>query len=621
MSETFDFVVVGGGSAGAVIAGRLSEDPSCRVALIEAGGRPPDVEQIPVACAAMQQNPATDWMYTADPGRAGLGLVGRRVPVPRGKMLGGSSGLNYMAYVRGHPADFDSWAESGAAGWSYAEVLPYFRKSEGLTPCKDVVIDPEAHGARGPLGVSVRSPILAGAREFVEAAAGAGIPSGDYNGRDRGGPVGIASLMQTTTRNGRRSSTYRAFIEGEAEHRANLTIIAGAQAARVVLRESSGKTAATAVEYRTPDGQIHTASALKEVILSAGAVGSPHLLMLSGIGPAKELEKAGVSCLVDSPHVGKHLKDHVHVPLFFHSSASGVRMSEVGVSLGPDALRQPAGPLPADPAEDVNLPPDLKALRDEAERRITEWATTGRGLISSSLYDAGAWFSTGLGDLHTHDAQITCIPSGCNGDLWALARVDTARFFDDVTTRLAPDAASILLLANPVQPHSEGEIVLESADPAVPPAIRMNYYGDSHDMKVMVAILRRLFDVAAHWPDGRLGTWLAPPKLAAQHGYCEGTRPSDAFLQDLALHFSLTVYHLTSTCRIGSVVDPRLRVAGVSNLRVADASIMPNVVSGNTNAVSIMIGEKAAEMVAADHGVQLKEFAVSYGEATTQLSR
>ncbi len=131
MSETFDFVVVGGGSAGAVIAGRLSEDPSCRVALIEAGERPPDVEQIPVACAAMQQNPATDWMYTADPGRAGLGLIGRRVPVPRGKMLGGSSGLNYMAYVRGHPADFDSWAESGATGWSYAEVLPYFRKSEG----------------------------------------------------------------------------------------------------------------------------------------------------------------------------------------------------------------------------------------------------------------------------------------------------------------------------------------------------------------------------------------------------------------------------------------------------------------------------------------------------------
>jgi choline dehydrogenase len=620
MSETFDFVVVGGGSAGSVIAGRLSEDPSCRVALIEAGGRPPDVEQIPVACAAMQQSPVTDWMYTADPGRAGLGLVGRRVPVPRGKMLGGSSGLNYMAYVRGHPGDFDSWADGGATGWSYAGVLPYFRKSEGLTPCEDVVIDPDAHGMRGPLGVSVRSPILAAAREFVEAAVGAGIPRGDYNGCDRGGPAGLASLMQTSTINGRRSSTYRAFIEGEAERRANLTIITGAQVERVVLQQSSGKLAATAVEYRSADGQIHTASALKEVILSAGAVGSPHLMMLSGIGPAKELEKAGVSCLIDASHVGKHLKDHVQVPLFFHPSASGVRMSEVGVSLGPDGLRYPGGPLPVDPAEDANLPPDLKALRDEAERRITEWATTGRGLISSSLYDAAAWFSTGLGDLHSHDAQIACFPCGCNLDFYRLLRLDTDQFFDDVTTRLSPDASSIILLANPVLPHSEGEIVLESADPAVPPAIRMNYYADPHDIKVMVAVLRRLFDVAAHWPAGRLGTWLAPPKLAAKHGYREGTAPSDEFLEDLALHFSITVYHLSSTCRIGSVVDPQLRVSGVANLRVADASIMPNVVSGNTNAACIMIGEKAAEMVAADHGVQLKQFAVSIYKASAPYS-
>src|SRR5271165_6300361 len=184
----FDFIVVGAGSAGAVIASRLSEDPHCRVALIEAGDRPPDVEQMPVACSAMQLNPATDWMYTADPGNAGLGLHRRRMPVPRGKMLGGSSGLNYMAYVRGHPGDFDSWAENGADGWSYSDVLPYFRKSEGLCPCESIVIDWQAHNSSGPLGVSVRSPILPGASEFVEAAEAAGIPRGDYNGRDRGGP-------------------------------------------------------------------------------------------------------------------------------------------------------------------------------------------------------------------------------------------------------------------------------------------------------------------------------------------------------------------------------------------------------------------------------------------------
>ena len=187
MPQSFDFIVVGGGSAGAVIAARLSEDPACRVALLEAGGAPPGLELMPVACGAMQLNPATDWMYTADPGKAGLGLVGRRVPVPRGKMLGGSSGINYMAYVRGHPGDFDFWAEGGATGWSYADVLPYFRKSEGLAPSGDILIDAPAHNNNGPLGVSVRSPVLTGAREFVAAAEAAGIPRGDYNGRDRGG--------------------------------------------------------------------------------------------------------------------------------------------------------------------------------------------------------------------------------------------------------------------------------------------------------------------------------------------------------------------------------------------------------------------------------------------------
>ena len=217
MAETFDFIVIGGGSAGAVIAARLSEDPSCRVALIEAGERPPDVELMPVACAAMQKNPATDWMYSADPGRAGLGLVGRRVPVPRGKMLGGSSGINYMAFVRGHPGDFDSWAEGGATGWSYADVLPYFRKSEGLTPSEEIVIDPEAHGVSGPLNVSVRSPVLDAAREFVQAAEATGMRRGDYNGRDRGGAAGVVSLMQTNTRKGQRASTYRAFLEGDRQ--------------------------------------------------------------------------------------------------------------------------------------------------------------------------------------------------------------------------------------------------------------------------------------------------------------------------------------------------------------------------------------------------------------------
>jgi choline dehydrogenase-like flavoprotein len=230
--------------------------------------------------------------------------------------------------------------------------------------------------------------------------------------------------------------------------------------------------------------------------------------------------------------------------------------------------------------------------------------------VSSSLYEACAWFSTGLGDDHTHDAQLAVFVCGYNEAIWRTClRVDPVEYFDDPGSRLAPDAESVIVLANPVQPHSEGEIVLTSADPLDQPDIRMNYYGDPYDMEVMVAVLRRALDVVAHWPgEQALGPWLVPPALAARHGYVPGEAPSDELLEDLARHYSFTVYHLTSTCRMGSVVDPRLRVMGVNGLRVADASVMPNVVSGNTNAAAIMIGEKAAEMLAADHGVRLAEF-------------
>jgi len=376
------------------------------------------------------------------------------------------------------------------------------------------------------------------------------------------------------------------------------------------LEGSPGQMEAKGIEYRNATGEISVALASKEVILSAGAVGSPHLLLLSGIGPRRELETIGVPCLVDSQHVGKHLKDHIQVPLFFSAPGVGVSMVEVGLSMGPDVLRHPAGPLPADKRDDEKMPAELQALKQEAERRLAEWVTTGCGLVSSSLYEACAWFSTGLGDHHSHDAQMAFIPCGYNHDLWHLClNVDTAQYFDDASKRLTPDAESMIVLANPVLPHSEGEIVLESADPVAHPAIRMNYFGDAHDMKVMVAVVRRALDVVAHWPSHReIGPLMVPPFLAEKHGYLEGATPSDALLEDLALHFSITVYHLTSTCRIGSVVNPRLQVTGVGKLRVADASVMPNVVSGNTNAASIMIGEKAAEMIAADHGVKIEEF-------------
>lgn len=400
-----------------------------------------------------------------------------------------------------------------------------------------------------------------------------------------------------------RQSSYTAFLAPVME-RPNLTVFTGAYATKIKLDGLR----AVGAEYQLESGEAKIARASKELVVSNGAFNTPALLMRSGIGPKSELEKVGVTSVLDQPHVGKHMRDHL-MALFIHPAPRlGKSVLEVFTSLGPDALKS-IGALPEDEA---SMTADQKKLKADAEKQIGELMNEGRGLAGSSLYDAVAFYNTGLGDEHTHDAQLAFLPCGYNKEIWGgLFSYDIEKYFGSAEAAdklMGPTSQNVMLIAHIVRPHSEGEVLLASADVKAQPEIRFNYMSDSegHDLKVFKSVCKRALAIGKAMPS--VENVYIPELLKKKHNYKDGDEITDEILEDYVKNFPLTVYHATSTCRIGDVLDPQLRFKGVDALRVADASAMPNIISGNTNAPCLMIGERAAEFLARDHKVALKEF-------------
>lgn len=529
--QSYHYVVVGGGSAGCVLAARLSEDPARRVLLLEAGGedRHPFIH-IPAAFHRLYDG-ACDWNYWTEPQEA---MHGRRMYQPRGRVLGGCSSINAMIYVRGHPADYDGWAAAGCEGWGWSDVLPCFRRSEDQQRHRD---DP-AHGVGGPLAVcDQRSPNpLSGA--LLRAAEEQGHPRNpDFNSGEQEG----FGLYQVTQRDGRRCSTARAFLR-PARDRPNLDVWTGALARRVVLE--AGR--ATGVEVER-GGETLTVGAEQEVILAAGAFASPHLLLLSGIGPAEQLRAHGIPVALDLPGVGENLQDHL---------ISGVtRRSRWRGTL--DRAEQPLHAA-------VNL------LRFSLGRS---------GPFTSNVAEAGG-FVRSAPELEAPDVQFHFGPA----------------FFLEHGRRNPPGLAGYSIGGLVLTPRSRGTVRLASPDPRDRPRVDPRYLSDpeGEDLRRSAWALRlaqRLADSPAFAP------------------YNAGPYEPDRVLQDeeeiadFLRARSETLYHPVGTCRMGTdsgaVVDPRLRVRGARGLRVIDASVMPTITRGNTNAPTIMIAERGAELVLA----------------------
>ncbi|WP_434599895.1 GMC family oxidoreductase [Streptomyces sp. A5-4] len=512
--NTYDYVIVGAGSAGCVLAARLSEDPGVRVALIEAGGADTAQEiHIPAAFGLLFKS-ELDWDLDTEP-EPGLG--GRRAYLPRGKVFGGSSSMNAMIYMRGNPADYDGWAAAGATGWSYAQVLPYFRRSEDNERGEDAF-----HGVGGPLRVSdgrSRHPLAAA---FVESAIRVGHKrNDDFNGESQ---LGVGTY-QLTQRDGMRCSASVAYLH-PALHQENLTVLPSVRAHRVLIEHGR----ATAVEVRR-DGAVEVVRAEREVILSAGVYESPKLLMLSGVGPAAALSTFGIDVVADLP-VGRGLQDHYMALLNFRTHVESLMTAAA--------------------------PENAALLQSE-----------GRGPLTSNIGEAGGFFRS-RDDITLPDGQLHLAP---------------VLFHQE---GLGPVAEHGFALGPCVlAPTSRGQVTLRSSRPDAAPRIVHNYLTTAEDRDCIVNGVRIALDIAAQSPLAEV--------ITGQYDVPESDSRADVLAW--ARTSGMTLFHPTSTCAIGSVVDPELRVLGVEGLRVVDASVFPSVPRGNTNAPTVMVAEKAADLI------------------------